>query len=129
MGEKPLMPWIIVEPSGKVLSAHCDCMVGLQWVSVAHMLHCFYGLLNLWCALETPCQAFWVIPSGVEEVQCAPVKCNYFIGKKKSLATVESSNFGPANTPSPSPSSSTPETSKSLTPAFEDLTHEETEPL
>ena len=61
-------------------------------------------------------------------MQYAPVKSIDFIGKKKSLAAVESSNFGPANTPSPSPSSS-PGTSKSPTPAFEDLTHEETASL
>ena len=26
MSEKPLTPWVVSENSGKVLSAHCDCM-------------------------------------------------------------------------------------------------------
>ena len=29
MSEKPLTPWIISEPNGKILAAHCDCMAGL----------------------------------------------------------------------------------------------------
>ena len=29
MREKPLLPWVIVESSGKVLACHCNCMAGL----------------------------------------------------------------------------------------------------
>ncbi|KAL9963240.1 hypothetical protein ACROYT_G032420 [Oculina patagonica] len=29
MSEKPLTPWVVCKKSGKVLSAHCDCMAGL----------------------------------------------------------------------------------------------------
>ena len=28
MSEKRLTPWVVSENSGKVLSAHCDCMAG-----------------------------------------------------------------------------------------------------
>ena len=29
MNDKPLEPWFIADPSGKVLSAHCTCVAGL----------------------------------------------------------------------------------------------------
>ena len=29
MRETPLTPWIIVEQSGNILAAHCNCMAGL----------------------------------------------------------------------------------------------------
>ena len=29
MNDTPLSPWIIVEKSGNVLAAHCNCMAGL----------------------------------------------------------------------------------------------------
>ena len=29
MREKPLLPWVIAESSGKVLTCHCNCMAGL----------------------------------------------------------------------------------------------------
>ena len=29
LNKKPLTPWIIAESTGKVISAHCDCMAGL----------------------------------------------------------------------------------------------------
>ena len=29
MREKPLLPWIICECSGKILAVHCNCMAGL----------------------------------------------------------------------------------------------------
>ena len=48
MGEKPLMPWIIVEPSGEVLSAHCDCMVGLGEC-------CSHVTLFLWAVESRVC--------------------------------------------------------------------------
>lgn len=32
LSEKPLVPWIIAEPNGKVKSGHCICMAGLDEV-------------------------------------------------------------------------------------------------
>ena len=29
LSEAPLSPWIIIQPDGKVLAAHCNCMAGL----------------------------------------------------------------------------------------------------
>ena len=29
LNKKALTPWVIVESTGKVISAHCDCMAGL----------------------------------------------------------------------------------------------------
>lgn len=29
LSDVPLSPWIIIQPDGKVLAAHCNCMAGL----------------------------------------------------------------------------------------------------
>jgi len=46
LSEQPVTHWVIAEPSGKIICAHCDCMVRLE---VCNMWHRFYGLLKLVC--------------------------------------------------------------------------------
>ena len=29
LSNKPLIPWIIAEPSGKIMTGHCNCVAGL----------------------------------------------------------------------------------------------------
>lgn len=77
MSEKPLTPWVVCEKSGKVLSAHCDCMAGLGE-------SCSHVASLLW-AMEAGCKrrdsltvtekkAYWVLPSAVKSVPYARVK-------------------------------------------------------
>ena len=127
LSEKPLTPWVIAEPSGLICCAHCDCMAGLG--------ECCSHVASLLWAIEagvrvrdsmtvTEKKAYWVMPNGVKDVPYAPVKCIKFIGKKRSIAAIETSQFR-RDTPSPSPCV-TPRSSKSPTPAFEEVTEEET---
>ena len=66
------------------------------------------------------------MPNGVKDVLYAPVKNIEFIGKKKSVTAIQTSQFPRGNTPLPSPCS-TPRSSKSPTPTFEEAVEEETE--
>ena len=65
-------------------------------------------------------KAYWVMPNGVKDVQYAPVKSIEFI------TAIQTSQFLRGNTPSPSPCS-TPRSSNSSAPAFEEAAKEETE--
>ena len=81
MSEKPLMPWVVCENLGKVLSADCDCMVGLG-KSCSH-------IASLLWAIEAECKctdsltvtdkkAYWVLPASVKTVPYARVKDKLF---------------------------------------------------
>ena len=129
LSEKPLTPWVIAEPSGKILCAHCDCMAGLGECCshVASLLWAVEAGVRIRDSMTvTQKKAYWVMPNGVKDVPYAPVKSIEFIGKKKSSTAIQTSQFPRGNTPSPSPCS-TPRSSKSPVPAFEEATEEETE--
>lgn len=49
MREKPLIPWIVAEESGKVAAGHCNCVAGLEE-------SCSHGASLLW-ALEAVVKA------------------------------------------------------------------------
>lgn len=131
MSKKPLTPWIIAEESGKIVSAHCDCMAGLgeSCSHVASLLWAIESGVRIRDSMTvTQKKAYWVIPNGVKEVPYAPVKNMDFVGKKRSLAIMASLDFKQPDsscspTPSPSPIS---RPSKSPTPALTVPDHEET---
>ena len=66
------------------------------------------------------------MPNGVKDVPYAPVKSIELIRKKKRITVIQTSQFPRGNTPSPSPCS-TPRSSRSTAPAFEEATEEETD--
>ena len=81
MSEKPLTPWVVCENSGKVLSAHCDCMAGFGE-------SCSHVASLLW-AIEAGCKcrdsltvtdkkAFWILPTSVKTVPYTRVKDKTF---------------------------------------------------
>lgn len=98
MPEKPLMPWVVCEKSGKVLSAHYDCMAGLG-ESCSHVA-------SLLRAIEAGCKrrdsltvtekkAYWVLPSAVKSVPYSRVKDIQF---SKTSVIKESSVAAPSET-------------------------------
>ena len=81
MRDKPLIPWIVAEESGKVVAGHCNCMACLG-ESCSHV-----GSL-LW-ALEAGVRArdsmtvtqkktYWVLPTSVKEVPYVPLIASTF---------------------------------------------------
>lgn len=98
MSEKPLTPWVVCENSGKVLSAHCDCMAGLGE-------SCSHVASLLW-AIEAGCKrrdsltvtdkkAYWVLPTSVKTVPYARVKDINFSKTPSSTSTVKPSSVTP----------------------------------
>ncbi|XP_044169839.1 uncharacterized protein LOC114950648 [Acropora millepora] len=103
MSEKPLTPWVVCEKSGKVLSAHCDCMAGLGE-------SCSHVASLLW-AIEAGCKrrdsltvtekkAYWVLPSAVKSVPYSRVKDIQFSKTPSNATSVikESSVAAPSET-------------------------------
>ena len=98
MSEKPLTPWVVCENSGKVMSAHCDCMAGLGE-------SCSHVASLLW-AIEAGCKrrdsltvtdkkAYWVLPTSVKTVPYARVKDINFSKTPCSTSTVKPSSVTP----------------------------------
>lgn len=99
MSEKPLTPWVVAERTGKILAAHCDCVAGLGETCshVASLLFAIESGVRIRDSMTvTQKKAYWVMPTGVKEVQFAPVKEIDFLGKKGSVAVLESLDFGPS---------------------------------
>ena len=75
MSETPLYPWIIVEKSGNILCAHCNCMAGLgEYCShVGTVLFYVEFAVNLrdskTCTEE---KAYWLLP-GYKKVEYKPL--------------------------------------------------------
>ena len=77
LSEKPLTPWIICHKNGKIHSAHCDCMAGLN-ESCSHV-----GAL-LWaidCGVKkrssqtvTDKRAYWVLPPPTAKASYQPIR-------------------------------------------------------
>ena len=51
MREKPLLPWVIAEASGKILAGHCNCMAGLG-ESCRHVASLLWAVKCSWCLSE-----------------------------------------------------------------------------
>ncbi len=120
--EKPLIPWIVCESSGKVLSGHCNCMAGLgeSCSHVASLLWAVEAGVKLRDSMTvTQKKADWVLPPSVKDVPYSPVMGIKFKGNSTSLKgwkafrtpspVVEqghSRSPSPATSRSPSPSPS-----------------------
>ena len=120
LSEKPLTPWVVAEPSGKIVAAHCNCMAGLGECCshVASLLWaCEAGARIRDSMTVTQKSAYWVMPSGVKDIPYAPVKEMDFTGKKKSATMIETHQFATASSPSPiSSRAGTPTSSRAGTP-------------
>ena len=102
MSEKPLTPWVIVQKSGKVLSAHCNCMAGLG-ESCSHVASLLWaieaGSKRRDSLTVTEKKAYWVLPSAVKSVPYEPIKNIKFTKETMS----PSSTAQQSSVPSPSP--------------------------
>ncbi len=70
LNKKPLTPWIIAEGTGKIISAHCDCMAGLgeSYSHVASLLWAIESGVRIRDSVAvTQKKAYWVIPNGIKE--------------------------------------------------------------
>ena len=90
MSEKPLTPWVVAKCAGKILAAHCDCVAGLG-ETCSHVASVLFTIIECGVRIRdsmtvTQKKAYWVMPTGVKEVQYAPVKDVDFVGKKGSAA-------------------------------------------
>jgi len=66
LSEKPLHPWVIVEDTGTIRSAHCDCMAGLgeTCTHVAAMLFALeFNVRQREKKTVTQEKAYWLVPS------------------------------------------------------------------
>ena len=120
LSEKPLTPWVVAEPSGKIVAAHCNCMAGLGECCshVASLLWaCEAGARIRDSMTVTQKSAYWVMPSGMKDIPYAPVKEMDFTRKKKSATMIETHQFATASSPSPiSSRAGTPTSSCARTP-------------
>ncbi len=86
LSSKPLIPWIIAEPSGKIVTAHCNCVAGLGETCshVASLLWAIEAGVRIRDSMTvTQKTAYWVTPNGIKDVPYAPVKDVDFIGEKE----------------------------------------------
>lgn len=70
--EKPLEPWVIAEKSGRILGAHCTCMVGLgeTCTHVAALLFLIEATVKLRDSKTvTQKKAYWMLPTGMSKVE------------------------------------------------------------
>ncbi len=70
MRKKPLTPWVVVERTGKILAAHCDCVAGLGETCshVASLLFAIESGVRIRDSMTvTQKKAYWVMPTGVKE--------------------------------------------------------------
>ena len=67
MNETPLLPWLIAETDGSVISAHCTCMAGTGEVCS----HVGAVLFAVKAAVKTVTQekAYWLLPSSISKVR------------------------------------------------------------
>ena len=110
MREKPLIPWIVAEESGKVVAGHCNCVAGLG-ESCSHVASLLW-VLEVGVRLRdsmtvTQKKAYWVLPTSVKEVPYAPLSHINFLGRSGSLATLKVPHACPISSPSPSSSLAT----------------------
>ena len=91
MSETPLRVWIILEESGEVCCAHCNCMAGLGEVCTHIAAVLFYmeavtRIQGKQTCTQTECE--WLIPSYYKNIEYKPVKEIDFTsakGKKRKL--------------------------------------------
>ena len=72
MREKPLDSWIIADPDGKVLAAHCTCMAGLgeACTHIAALLFSIDAIVQVRDnKTVTQEKAYWLLPTSVKGVE------------------------------------------------------------
>ena len=109
MREKPLLPWVICEASGKVVIGHCNSMAGLGETCshVASLLWAIQAGIHLRESMTvTQKKAYWVLPPSVKDVPYAPLGHINFMGTAGSLTTLRSPSLAMSSplslTPPPS---------------------------
>ena len=93
MSEKALTPWLIIQPDGKVLAAHCDCMAGLgesctHVAALLFMIEATYQIKSSITATQT--KAYWLPPS-TKKVDYDTVRNIDFSSTKTKKKTVQNS--------------------------------------
>ena len=93
MREKPLLPCVICEASGEVLTGHCNCMAGLGETCshVASLLWAIEAGIRITESMTvTQKMAYWVLPPSVKDVPYVPLGRTNFVGTAGSLVTLQS---------------------------------------
>ena len=88
--EKPLIPWVICETTGKVLCGHCNCMAGLgeSCSHIATLLWAIEAGVQVRSSITvTQKKAYWVLPTPVKDVPFASIKDIKFEGSSGALNT------------------------------------------
>ena len=126
LSEKPLTPWIIAEPDGKIVASNCDCMAGLgeSCSHIASLLWAIEAGVRIRDSMTvTDKTAYWVMPASVKDVPYSPTKDIEFVGKKRSSNEMKALTF-------PTPSTTHVQSQRQLkspTPAFESATEDDME--
>ena len=72
MNETPLLPWLIAETDGSVISAHCTCMAGTGEVcsQVGAVLFAVKAAVKIRnTKTVTQEKAYWLLPSSISKVR------------------------------------------------------------
>ena len=104
MRENPLLPWVIVESSGKIISGHCNCVAGLGETCshVASLLWAIEAGVRMRDSMTvTQKKDYWILPPSLKDVPYAPLSQIQFIGRAGSFAALKSHT---ARIPAPTPS-------------------------
>ena len=91
MNETPLSCWAVLEESGEIYCAHCNCMAGLgetctHIAGVLFYLEAVVRIQGTMTCTESQCE--WVIPAYVKSIDYQPIKNIDFTsasGKKRKL--------------------------------------------
>ena len=111
LSEKPLRPWAIVDTSGTIRSAHCDCMAGLgeTCTHVAAMLFAIeYNIRQREKKTVTQEKAYWLVPS-VREAPYAEASDIDFTSAKSKKKKMDSGTSSSPFQESRKPTRSIPE--------------------
>jgi len=79
LNEMPFKCWVIIEESGEVLCAHCNCMAGLRETAL-------YRIKEVQTCTRQQCE--WIIPASLKSVDYLTIKYIDFTsarGKKRKL--------------------------------------------
>ena len=83
--EPPLLPWVICNKGGQVISAHCNCMAGLG-ESCTHIAATLFfieaSVKEIVCRTVTQVKAYWVDQSKHVTLQSQPISNTDFTAPK-----------------------------------------------
>lgn len=102
LNEKPLVPWVLAEAAGKIITAHCNCMAGLGETCshVASLLWAIEAGVRTRESLSvTDKKAYWVMPPEVKKAHPAPIsEIKFSRHHRKSECEAVSSQYVPPPT-------------------------------